>query len=149
MWTDMATVLRAVYPALLLLRLADRKTPGMDKLFYYCRQMEKTLDKSETLLDEMQKKYKDDDGKFDYYKMTTYFLQSNDMTDILNEDSTIEFNENDSDSDDDEDEEDAVAGTKVDDDDEVDSDGENISNVVADVSLGKRMRSRWDIRKKN
>ena len=106
--------------------------------------MEKTLDKSETLLDEMQKNYKDDDGKFDYYKMTTYFLFDNDMTDILNEDSNIELNANDSDSDDDEDEEDEVAGTS----DEIDSDGETISNVVADVKLGKRMRSRWDIRKK-
>jgi len=35
MWQDMLTVVRALFPGLIVLCLADSNSPNMDKLFYY------------------------------------------------------------------------------------------------------------------
>jgi len=39
---------------LIVLRLSDKKEPVMDKLYFYIRRMEKTLDKSKRILDELE-----------------------------------------------------------------------------------------------
>jgi hypothetical protein len=49
----MSKFIRAVYPMLLVLRLADKKDPVMDKLFFYVRRMDDTIEKSRAILDDM------------------------------------------------------------------------------------------------
>jgi hypothetical protein len=53
-WDIMTKFIRAVFPMLIVLRLADQKEPVMDKLFFYVRRMDKTLEKSKTMLDEVE-----------------------------------------------------------------------------------------------
>ena len=52
-WEFMSKFIRAVYPMLLVLRLADKKDPVMDKLYFYVRRMDDTIEKSRAILDEM------------------------------------------------------------------------------------------------
>jgi hypothetical protein len=52
----MSNIVRAVFPMLIVLRLADQKEPVMDKLFFYVRRMDLTLEKSKGILDEMEKR---------------------------------------------------------------------------------------------
>jgi hypothetical protein len=55
-WEFMTNFVRAVFPMLLVLRLADKKDPVMDKLFFYVRRMDQTLEKSITILDDWEKR---------------------------------------------------------------------------------------------
>ena len=55
-WEFMTKFVRAVFPMLIVLRLADRKDPVMDKLYFYVRRMDKTLERSKVLLDEIEEK---------------------------------------------------------------------------------------------
>jgi len=57
-WEFMTNFVRAVFPMLIVLRLADQKEPVMDKLFYYIRRMDVTLEKSAAILDELQSRMK-------------------------------------------------------------------------------------------
>jgi hypothetical protein len=50
LWHFIEQVIEALYPALLLLRLADQKSPAMDKLYYYVHQMDKTIKNSKAIL---------------------------------------------------------------------------------------------------
>ena len=50
----MTKFVRAVFPMLIVLRLADKKEPVMDKLYFYVRRMEKTLEKSKKILDDLE-----------------------------------------------------------------------------------------------
>mgnify|MGYP001810512301 CR=1 FL=1 len=52
----MTKFVRAVFPMLIVLRLADQKDPVMDKLYFYVRRMDKTLAKSKEILDELTEK---------------------------------------------------------------------------------------------
>jgi len=54
----MTKFVRAVFPMLLVLRLADQKDPVMDKLLFYVRRMDKTLEKSKEILDDLEDKMK-------------------------------------------------------------------------------------------
>ena len=54
----MKKFVRAVFPMLIVLRLADQKDPVMDKLFFYVRRMDKTLEKSKDILDDLEEKTK-------------------------------------------------------------------------------------------
>jgi hypothetical protein len=42
-WQCLADIVRAAFPALRVLRLADKKSQGMDKLYYYVRKTDATL----------------------------------------------------------------------------------------------------------
>ena len=53
-WECMAKFVRAVFPMLIVLRLADQKEPVMDKLYFYVRRMDKTLNQSKIILDDLQ-----------------------------------------------------------------------------------------------
>lgn len=50
-WNYLQLFMRAIYPALLVLRLADSNKPCMDKLYHYVRRLDETLKKSKELLD--------------------------------------------------------------------------------------------------
>lgn len=90
MWNDMTIVVRAVFPALILLRLADRKQPGMDKLYYFVRQLDKTLLLSRTMLNDLQKNYEVTGDVTQ--NIVKYFLSSTtDITDYCNE---LKYNQN-------------------------------------------------------
>lgn len=54
----MAKFVRAVFPMLIVLRLADQKEPVMDKLLFYVRRMDQTLEKSKSILDELEERMK-------------------------------------------------------------------------------------------
>ena len=54
-WEFMTKFVRAVFPMLIVLRLADRKDPVKDKLYFYVRRMDKTLERSKVLLDEIDR----------------------------------------------------------------------------------------------
>ena len=43
LWECVHDIVRAAFPALRVLRLADQKTPGMDKLYYYVRKTDVTI----------------------------------------------------------------------------------------------------------
>ncbi len=50
----MTKLVRAVFPALIVLRFADQQEPVMDRLYFYVRKMDTTLLKSKEILDEAQ-----------------------------------------------------------------------------------------------
>jgi hypothetical protein len=54
----MAHFVRAVFPMLIVLRLADQQDPVMDKLFFYIRRMDQTLEKSSVILDDLEQRMK-------------------------------------------------------------------------------------------
>jgi hypothetical protein len=142
MWMDMTTVLRAVYPALLLLCLADQKKPGMDKLYYYVRRMDETMKKSKELLDNMEINYTGSTGAL------KYFLQSStiDCNTYINELNKATFDRG-GDSDDD-------STTSVEDGamEEVSDDEDNIADIdislLETTTLGTKVVDRWEHRKK-
>ena len=76
MWKDIEIIIKAVYPALLLLRLADKKTPAMDRLYYYSRKLEESLKNSKQYLDDLQANYDIQEGSCIEKKMIKYFLSS-------------------------------------------------------------------------
>ena len=43
LWQCIGDIVHATFPALRVLRLADQKTPGMDKLYYYVRKTDVTI----------------------------------------------------------------------------------------------------------
>jgi hypothetical protein len=43
LWECLSDIVRAAFPALRVLRLADKKTAGMDKLYYYVRKTDVTI----------------------------------------------------------------------------------------------------------
>ena len=103
MWNDLNVVVLAVYPALLILRLADKKTPGMDKLYFYVRQMDEAIVRSKFLLDSIEEKYQDSNNNFSKNKMMQYFLQTNEISDYCNEFSRLLSEADDDDDDEDDD----------------------------------------------
>jgi len=58
MWDDMLCIVRALFPAIIVLRLADSNKPTMDCLYYYVHLLDNCLQKSKTLLDEFEECYK-------------------------------------------------------------------------------------------
>jgi hypothetical protein len=77
-WKFVEQVIQAFYPGLLLLRLADKKSPAMDKLYFYVRQMDNTMTNSKALLNLMEHKIQqvDDEDTNIAAKMIRYFLKS-------------------------------------------------------------------------
>jgi hypothetical protein len=71
-------VCQAFYPALLLLRFCDQKTPAMDKLYYYVRQMDQVIVNSKDLLNsiEYQVNVNDRSNRNIAGKMMKYFLNT-------------------------------------------------------------------------
>jgi hypothetical protein len=86
MWSDFKSVVRAIFPAIIVLRLADMKRPAMDMLLKYVRQLDLTLKKSKDILDSIQKNY-NTGGHGDVSKsIVQYFLSSEkDVADFTNE----------------------------------------------------------------
>jgi hypothetical protein len=78
LWNLIGQVIRSFYPALLLLRLADQKSPAMDKLYYYVRQMDGTIEQSKGILNQLENKISavESSSKNVATKMMQYFLRS-------------------------------------------------------------------------
>lgn len=144
MWNDMKTLIRAVFPALLLLRLADEKKPGMDKLYFYVRRMEETIEKSKELLDEMDENYRDSNGNFSNNKMFQYFLQTKTISDYCNEFKDKEDIKDDDDSSV-ESESDVEESDELDGEDDDSDDDLTVDEAVE--TLGDKVKSRWNHRK--
>ena len=142
MWNDITVLVRSVYPALLLLRLADLKSAAMDKLYFYVRQMDLTMNRSKELLQEMEKNYiSSSNNKFSYNKMIQYFLQTTEVSDYCNEFKNLDEEP--------EDDESINSDDDVQEDlDDCDSDDETIDEEKSEVTLGERVKLRWDHRKK-
>jgi hypothetical protein len=143
MWNDVTTLVRAVYPGLLLLRMADKKTPAMDRLYYYVRQMDTTMERSKKLLDDIESKYKGANNRFSNNKMFEYFLQTTEITDYCNEFGN-KINDDDDDSVSSVESGKANKGNTLENETDTDEDDEPTETV----SLGDRMKARWDLRKK-
>jgi len=122
-WEFMSKFIRAVYPMLIVLRLADKKDPVMDKLFFYVRRMDETIEQSRTMLDEME------------LAMQTPSWRS--MRDLGKTD-TID---DDSDSTDDEDV--ALNQGNANDDDDDSTDSNNILGSTNNTTLGGQVHSYW------
>jgi len=58
MWSDMLCIVCALFPAIIVLRLADSNKPTMDRLYYHVHLLDRCLQKSKTLLDEFEEHYK-------------------------------------------------------------------------------------------
>jgi len=54
----MSKLVRSVFPLLIVLRLSDQQEPFMDKIYFYVRQMDSTLIRSQLILDEVEKQFK-------------------------------------------------------------------------------------------
>jgi len=78
MWQDMLTVVRALFPGLIVLRLADSNSPNMDKLFYYVRRLDRVLAQSKVLLDRVEQSIAND-GPQQYGKLVMECLSNKDM----------------------------------------------------------------------
>jgi hypothetical protein len=132
----MRMILRAILPGLIILRLADTKRAGMDKLYYYVRRMDLTIEKSKQMLDNVEKNYDNEDTNADVpTRMIQYFLNS--------EGAELEDPEDSSLSDNDED-----AGELV--DDMIASDDDDDGDAIdLQASLGSRMLMAWEKRRKN
>jgi hypothetical protein len=74
LWEDIRKFVRAVFPILLLLRMTDRSDPCMDRLYFYVRNMDKTIDYSKLLLDGLSKKYDATVGLTMQDKVISYLL---------------------------------------------------------------------------
>lgn len=85
MWSHVRSALRAIFPGLLILRLADRQKPAMDLLYFFVRRMNMTLQRSKEILDAMETDYQSH-GRLDVQTcMLNYFLPATDAIDYHNE----------------------------------------------------------------
>lgn len=83
---DITTLVSSLYSALMLLCLADKKHPSMDRLYYYVRQMEELLLSSNQKLNKLELKYKSNNtNMFSLHTMYQYFMQTCEITDYCNE----------------------------------------------------------------
>lgn len=77
LWNDMTTMIRAIYPGILLLRMADALRPSMDKLYFSVRLMDSTIQRSKKLLNEMESNYMNTPGNSLNAQIMNYFFSSN------------------------------------------------------------------------
>jgi hypothetical protein len=151
----MKTLLRSMFPALLVLRLADKTSPAMDKLYFYVRRMSLALERSKELLDGLEQHYliRSVDDKDIEKKMFTYFVgNERDSIDVENELKKKDNNDSDSEYDDDsdininelEDNEEELSEVDTNDDDTTLSENEN--DVTKDT-VGSKMITFWNKRK--
>lgn len=150
MWNDVGTLVTCLFPGLLLLRLADKKSPCMDRLYYYTRQMEDAIALSKNKLSNLESNYKNSSNKFSYHKMYQYFLQTSEVSDYSNEFQCSITNREEVGED--EDNVSAVSNDVSDDDgvkdssNEFDSDDSDDELEEAPNTLGERVFKRWEVR---
>jgi hypothetical protein len=139
-WNHLKLFLRAIYPALLVLRLADSNKPCMDKLYHYVRRMDETLKKSKELLDnaekEVLKEYSTKKNDVEA-KMISYFLVSTSTDGVLD----LKLCEEDMESD----EEENVSEDKADDDSFDEETSQNLLN--SNSTLGDKVIDFWKKRR--
>jgi len=116
----MLSVVRALFPAIIVLRLADSNCSNMDKLYYYVRRLDKSLELSKLILDTLPAQ---DESTYSRIFMT------------------FDKNATESPSSDDED-------TKIVKDDDIDDSDDSDSDKEEELTLGKRLITIWEHRKK-
>jgi hypothetical protein len=112
MWDHMKLVVRALFPAIMILRLADLNKPAMDRLYFYVRRLNKCLQKSQSILDSFQNGLGKSSSSFMYYEV------ANKKSNIREPDDDEDSVRSDSDSSD---------GTMVDDEDISSDDDDSIA----------------------
>jgi len=118
----MLTVVRALFPGLIVLRLADSNSPNMDKLFYYVRRLDRVLAQSKVLLDRVEQSIAND-GPQQYGKLVVECLSNKDMQ--------MEHEEDNNDGD----------------ESEVDYSSSDEADKTDSPTLGDRFLQSWDRRK--
>jgi len=53
MWEHLRILIRAIFPGIIVLQLADSNAPNMDKLFYYVRRLDRSLQQSKEILTDL------------------------------------------------------------------------------------------------
>lgn len=133
----MTAVVRAIFPGILLLRLADSKRPGMDKLYFFVRQMDRALAKSKEILDEIEANYNKQAGTSVSASITNYFFSTQkDVADYANE----KYTSDEEDDDESDDEGDTDDNGSVSDDDS--------ASLDETETLGDKFVKLWQHRKK-
>lgn len=147
MWEDMKVVVRSLFPALMLLRLADQRDPAMDRLYFYTRRMDACLKQSKEELDKVEKQYEDRAGQDITTKMVRYFLDSDkDCIDYTNELRYSGFSDSDESGDETSGVPDVEYGSEMDDDESTISDSNDV--VPKPKTLGDKVIGYWNSRKK-
>lgn len=154
----MNIVVRAVFPCLILLRLADKAEAAMDKLYFYVRRMETCLQKSKEKLNEVEAHYGISSSGGNVIKnMAKFFLGAEkDSADVENE---FKYYRNEFDIGDDSGEDSSVADSasssslndELDSDDGLDdasTESENEIEKENNKRLGNKMVEFWNARKK-
>jgi hypothetical protein len=120
-WDILKTIIQAVFPMLIVLRLADQKEAVMDKLYYYVRRMDITIERSKDTLNAAERRLNNSG-----LHMRTQHL-------------------NDENSDDDDNSEGSLDDDLLSDDDDNESSNKNDE----DGGLGLRVQRRWKHRRSN
>jgi hypothetical protein len=76
----MRCLVKLVYPALVVLCLEDQKQPAMDRLYFYTKRLDETLNQSKPKIDKMDNNYKEMEGSEISFKMLNYFLANDKET---------------------------------------------------------------------
>ena len=113
LWEDMLLLMKCLYPLLVVLRLADTRTPAMDRLYFYVRQTDKALKANRSKLNGMGENYGsegDNDGEGNKYqraqkRMVRYWFDD-ETIDIGGKLDSVEYAEDEDVEDDDDDTED-------------------------------------------
>ena len=71
-WNHVLVCLKCMHPLLKLLRLCDKKEPAMDRLFFYVRKADLSLENAKECLNKMQKEFdaRDPKMKNEYYHVS-------------------------------------------------------------------------------
>jgi hypothetical protein len=76
LWNHMSLVCKVFAPAIYLLRIADKSSPAMDKLYYYVRKMDEAMTVLTDKMDEIEERINVEGGQDIRTKMIRYYLSS-------------------------------------------------------------------------
>lgn len=156
----MRLALQTLFPALVILRLADSNKPSMDRLYFYVRMMDRCVDKVRNLLNDLDDKYKAEEGRDCRSRMLHYFLDEDGQVDEFENDFANVNKEDDDNSDGEEESEDedlfydAAAAETPQASQETNMLNNDDSLETVDVQgykcqLGDKVKDIWEKRRKN
>ena len=170
LWEVYRVLLAVAEPILNILRLADSRQPGMDRLYFYIRMADRLLEKHSSRLDTLfqkdgvtilqlsevvkypgktgQKGKSIDDEEEDPGTETVLVEPDLDSDDDVSVDS-MESNESEDEEEKNEEERDKDEKNEEEKDEDKGEDGSRASSVLANVTLGERLRNMWYKRRKS
>jgi hypothetical protein len=132
-----------------LLRLTDHATPAMDKLYYAVRKMDRSLEESKSILEEIEKTISIERGATVQTRMMKYYLDTTGMEVNV---ACEELDKKDDDNNDDEDDDDCFNDEDdeplPDDLQESDDDDSSVEELVEDSNEGEKIIHFWKMRSK-